>query len=533
MKPPALTLLPIVDRELRVAARRPATQWLRAAAALALTLVWFGLMLANQQGGQQAQLGHNLIRALSLLAFGCALVAGVFLTADCLSAERREGTLGLLFLTDLTALDVALGKLAATSLHACYALLAAFPVLGLPLLVGGVSGGEFARLLLVLVLTLFFSLAAGLCVSAVNRETRAAMGGTFILLAVLSGILPAVRWILPKGAYTLDPFLFWPSPGYLYWQAFDTHYGPARFWGSAAVIGGLALLFVVIACVLLGRNWRESKSPVLVKRAAAGRKLQDGPDEKNPYAWLATRLSTSGRWAKIFPAVLVLIWLVATLLSFDPRDGVYFPIAFIAAYVLHTYWKCTLAIEATRRFSEDRASGALELLLSTPLPPATILAGLRRSLARSFPRRFAVVCVVNLGLVVRAYFLIRGTRHEGFDILTTIFLGGLILFPADFQALTWAGMLAGLRGSRHHRAVLVTLARVMLPGWIGIFVFVVMAFSDLLRGWESIVVMTVIWIVLNWAWTLVVVVRAKRQLADGFRSLAAGEKTRGPTPLKP
>lgn len=533
MKPPALSVLPVVDRELRVAARQPATHWLRAAAALAITLVWLGLMLAHQPGGQQAQLGHNLIRALSLLAFGFTLVAGVFLTADCLSAERREGTLGLLFLTDLTALDVALGKLTATSLHACYALLAAFPVLGLPLLVGGVSGGEFARLLLALGLTLFFSLAAGLCVSAVNRETRASMAGTFIVLAVLTGILPALRWMLPKGATSLDPFLFWPSPGYLYWEAFDTHYGPVRFWGSAAVIGGLALLFVTLACVLLGRNWRESKSARLVNRTADLRRLRGGPCWENPYAWLTHRLTTSGRWAKIFPALLVLIWLVAALLASNPRREECFVIAFIAAYVLHLYWKCAQAIEATRRFSEDRASGALELLLSTPLAPTTILAGLRRALAGSFALRIAVICAVNIGLVWLVHRGSMGMTKGERDIFTTMFLGGLILFPLDDYALTWAGMLAGLRGTRHHRAVLITLARVMLPGWIGIFVFVVLGFSGLLGSGESVALMTVIWIVLNWIWSMVLVIRSKRQLAAGFRELAAGEKAREPRSREP
>lgn len=524
MKPPALSVLPIVDRELRVAARRPATQWLRAAAALALTLVWLGLMLAHQPGGQQAQLGHNLIRALSLLAFGCALVAGVFLTADCLSAERREGTLGLLFLTDLTALDVALGKLAATSLHACYALLAAFPVLGLPLLVGGVSGAEFARLLLVLALTLFFSLAAGLCVSAVNRETRAAMGGTFMLLAALTGILPAVRWMLPKGADFLDPFLFWPSPGYTYWLAFDPHYSAKNFWGSMAVIGGMALLFVVLACVLLGRNWRESKSAVPSPRAAAGCRSRDGVNGKNPYAWLAGRLATSGRWVKFFPALLVLIWLLATLLAFNlPRGEACFIIAFVAAYVLHLYWKCALAIEATRRFSEDRASGALELLLSTPLSPAIILAGQRRELSRGFALRFTVVCAVSIGLLLLANKVMdHGVNH----FFTVVFIGGLILFPVDDYALAWAGMLAGLRGTRHHRATLVTLARVMLPGWVGIFVFVVLGFSGLLIGPDPLMPMAVIWIGFNWVWNVVLVSRTKRQLAAGFRALAAGEKSR-------
>jgi len=39
----------------------------------------------------------------------CAACA---LTADTLSGESREGTLGLLFLTDLRSWDVTLGKLA-------------------------------------------------------------------------------------------------------------------------------------------------------------------------------------------------------------------------------------------------------------------------------------------------------------------------------------------------------------------------------------------------------------------------------------
>ncbi|HQU46125.1 MAG TPA: hypothetical protein PK867_25150, partial [Pirellulales bacterium] len=42
------------------------------------------------------------------------------LTADCISSERREGTLGLLFLTDLRGHDVVLGKLVVAGLGAFY-----------------------------------------------------------------------------------------------------------------------------------------------------------------------------------------------------------------------------------------------------------------------------------------------------------------------------------------------------------------------------------------------------------------------------
>ena len=80
-------------------------------------------------------------RELRLAFLGC-LFSGVFLTADSLSGEKREGTLGLLFLTDLKGYDVVFGKLIATSLNGFYALLAIFPVLALPLVMGGVTFWE-------------------------------------------------------------------------------------------------------------------------------------------------------------------------------------------------------------------------------------------------------------------------------------------------------------------------------------------------------------------------------------------------------
>src|SRR5213075_2891940 len=117
----------------------------------------------------------GLFYSLTLIVLGFSALAGPFLTADCLSEEKREGTLGLLFLTDLKGLDVVAGKLAATSLHVIYALLAIFPIMAIPLLMGGVSPGEFWRLLLVLLATLFWSLGIGMLSSALHREARQAM----------------------------------------------------------------------------------------------------------------------------------------------------------------------------------------------------------------------------------------------------------------------------------------------------------------------------------------------------------------------
>ena len=118
-----MTVLPIVERELRVAARRSSTYWLRVTAAFVAIAVfgWVLLTLLRDQVPSAAH-GRYLFRCLFGLAFAYCLFIGARLTADCLSEEKREGTLGLLFLTDLKGYDVVLGKLAATSLNSAYAL---------------------------------------------------------------------------------------------------------------------------------------------------------------------------------------------------------------------------------------------------------------------------------------------------------------------------------------------------------------------------------------------------------------------------
>jgi hypothetical protein len=51
-------------------------------------------------------------------------------------------------------------------------------------------------------------------------------------------------------------------------------------------------------------------------------------------------------------------------------------------------------------------------------------------------------------------------------------LGGIIVLGVDYYALSWLGMWHGLTRKRHHRAVLHTLARVMLPPWIAAFIII-------------------------------------------------------------
>src|SRR2546426_5879525 len=220
-----MIFLPIVERELRTAARRRGTYWNRATAALAAILVFVGTFWFERQVAPK-ELGQHIFYVLSGLFLFSSLVAGIRYTADCLSEEKREGTLGLLFLTDLHGYDVVLGKLAATSLDAFYGLIAIIPVLAIPLLLGGVSIGEFWRMTMVLANTLFFSLALGILVSAMSRDARKAMSGTLLLILLINGVLPGFGgWLaFRQASNSVNMSILLPSVGYAYWLAFDPQY---------------------------------------------------------------------------------------------------------------------------------------------------------------------------------------------------------------------------------------------------------------------------------------------------------------------
>jgi ABC-type transport system involved in multi-copper enzyme maturation permease subunit len=294
-----MTFLPIVARELLVAARRPMTYWSRAAVVLVVVIVSAWVFMV-QTGARSSEIGRMLFYVLTAGAGFYCLFAGVRSTADCLSEEKREGTLGLLFLTSLRGHDIVLGKLAANSLGSIYGLLAIIPALGLPLLLGGTPAGQFARVSLGLLATLLFSLTAGLLASAMCRSSRKAMSLAFLIILFFTGGLPALgTWLayVSRNWQSVQPFLL-TSPVFNYVAALDVF----RFQVGAGYLWSLTTLLVLAACFLgaaaliAPRSWQDrpvsgrvlpggAGSPPATRSAAFRTRLLD----VNPYFWLAVR----------------------------------------------------------------------------------------------------------------------------------------------------------------------------------------------------------------------------------------------------
>jgi ABC-type transport system involved in multi-copper enzyme maturation permease subunit len=123
-----MSFLSIVERELRSAARRPGTYRTRTIFALVASALAAGLLIIGH-AASSSRFGNAVFPALAMLAFLFSLLAGARSAADSISEEKREGTLGLLFLTDLTGFEVVLGKLAACSIRTFHSFFAFIPVL--------------------------------------------------------------------------------------------------------------------------------------------------------------------------------------------------------------------------------------------------------------------------------------------------------------------------------------------------------------------------------------------------------------------
>jgi hypothetical protein len=523
-----MRFFPVVERELRVLARTGRLYWSRFfAAQIASGLVaWFWFTFV---GGSTVNAGQQIFAALSVVTFGYCLIVGIFLTSDSISEEKRDGTLGLLFLTDLTGIDVAFGKLASNSLQAIYNLVAIFPVMTIPLLLGGLTGKEIFRMSLTLVGTLLFSLTVGLLVSTWSKHDRKAQAGTFSILLGITGGVPLLYLFLKQQYHLRIPeYVCAISPGYTIAFTFDSGWSknPQAFWFSLGAVIFLSLLAFLLSAVLIRRVWQDR--PEGATRGgfrAAFRRWRRGSIEvrgrhretllrSNPYYWLSARDRLKPYYVLWFLGGCALFWLV--LWSYNRRDMLEQEAFLVTALLIQTALKVWLASEAGRQFFDDRKNNALELTLSTPLPVREILEGEFLALFRQFGPAVAIVLIFDvLGMVVAAR---RGFGADSEWLLTWV--ASIVVFLLDAATLAALGMWLGLTAKRFSRAMARNLFLVLILPWIIFFALIAyMAFSRL-TSLNSLNFVIGIYFVISLLTDAVLFLNASGNLAARFRELA-------------
>jgi hypothetical protein len=108
-------------------------------------------------------------------------------------------------------------------------------------------------------------------------------------------------------------------------------------------------------------------------------------------------------------------------------------------------------------------------------------------------------------------------------LVTTVLaaLAAALATAGNLIALCWVGMWMGITKPRHHRAILATLARVMLVPWAAIFILVLLTVGGGSLDFGSFMAFSLLWFGLAAVIESTFIARAKVGLHEAFRQISS------------
>ena len=298
----------IAAREMRVMSRRAAmyhARWLTGAVFL-LLLLWLAWVM---DFASNRRANKDIFEVFSICIYFYCLLVGAAGSADCLSREKREGTLGLLFLSNLNSREIVAGKICSSSLSLFYSLLGVFPLLALPVVFGGITTAVFWCTVLALLNALWFAMTCGFIASAVCEKqfpaVALATGLAMFLGAGWAGLMQILKALGWPADVTYSLANFCPLTTLLHVARGRMFIGGNDFFHSLGLVFASSIIALLLVSVWIARTWRDrpkrarrhfwqsrsaAPAPVVSRANVELRRRLLGI---NPFYWLAGRRRVS------------------------------------------------------------------------------------------------------------------------------------------------------------------------------------------------------------------------------------------------
>lgn len=410
----------VFTREATVAPRRVsfyAARTVFTATLFALTATAWQLLIGSQRVenvGDLAWFGASAFQILAQLQLAVAMPFSALLVASAVALEKDRKTLDLLLMTNLSNTELVLGKLLASLLSVIVVVLAAFPLLAILSLLGGISFDQIFR---VQAVTLASALATGSLGSTValwREKTFQALAMTTLVLVlwligweiVAAGGLGATWWGFSTQtiATALSPWqaiIAAALPRFSDQAAINLAQDPVTLFLICAVLISAVLNIIAIALVRVWNPTREiqhkaepdpgtnrhlneevpvDKTQRVIRVHGAGGKVR--PVWDNPILWREIRTWAFGKkiliirlaYLAVFIACSVAVIAVVRSPSISTAaTGI--PAAAKPLLALLVIGLILLNALSVTSITNERDSRALDLLLVTDLTPKEIVFG--------------------------------------------------------------------------------------------------------------------------------------------------------------
>jgi ABC-type transport system involved in multi-copper enzyme maturation permease subunit len=332
-----------------------------------------------------AKLGEAFYVAIVGTQLTLVLLAAPASTAGSICSDRASGTMTHVLVTDLSDVEIVLGKLAARLVPVLGLVACALPIMAILTLLGGVDPEALFGAFLVTIGVAVLGCSLALLCSLWARRTHEALLGTYAIWAIwlvgrpfISLVNGAFGWSLALPVRTADPYYLIIAP---YWYPGQVSY--TDYLAFAGVAAGISTVLTGVAVARL----RPVCTRVTVARKQSHRGRLDRAStwlapasylprpslDFNPVLWRECHRGRPSRWAGLAVGLFVVGAVTASVAAILlPRST--YAMAWVNGLQV-AIGMLLLSVTAATSLAEERVRGSLDVLMTTTLSTREIVIG--------------------------------------------------------------------------------------------------------------------------------------------------------------